>query len=48
MGSWEKNAVILRAGQEFLSGRRQSATLMEAFGHEDKAQRRLPGQAGAS
>lgn len=41
MGSLEKKAVILRAGQEFLSGRRLSATLMEACGHEDKARRRL-------
>jgi hypothetical protein len=40
MGNLEENAVILRASQEFLSGRGLSATLMEAFVHEDKVLRR--------
>lgn len=33
----EEKSVILRAAQEFLSGRRLSTTVMEAFGCEDKA-----------
>lgn len=37
MSSPEEKSVILRAAQEFLSGRRLSTTVMEAFGCEDKA-----------
>lgn len=39
MGSLEKSAIVLRAGLEFLSGRRLSAFLMEAVGRRDKALR---------
>lgn len=37
MDSLEKSVIVLRAGLEFLSGRRLSATLTEAFGCRDKA-----------
>lgn len=37
MSSPEEKSVVLRATQEFLSGRRLSITVMEAFGCEDKA-----------
>lgn len=47
MSSLEEKSVILRASQEFLSGRRLSTTLMEAFVYEDKALRRYLGQSGA-